>query len=110
IHWTSWKEALNACANVGKPALAMLVSSDGSSMESARLASAQCTEGVRSALPATTASRCALIGFKRTSVFWQRSNVSYPNYTRLFDRAEDAPFALYSCVWRHVTNKRCYNH
>src|SRR5215218_9238313 len=98
IHCTSWKDALNACANAGKPALAMLVSSDDISMESDRLASAQPTEGVRSAPPARILSRCALIGFKQTSAFSQRSNVSYPNYTRLFGIAEDALFAQYSCV------------
>jgi hypothetical protein len=69
IHWTAWKEAVNACAKVGKPALAMLVSSEGMSMESERLASAQRTEGVRSALPVTISSLLARIGFTMTSVF-----------------------------------------
>jgi hypothetical protein len=59
-------------------------------MESERLASAQPTAGVRSAPPAIILSRCALIGFKRTSAFSQRSNMSYANYTRLFGMAEDA--------------------
>jgi hypothetical protein len=47
----------------------MLVPSEDSSMDSERLASAQRTEGVRSALPATTSSRFAMIGFKITSAF-----------------------------------------
>jgi DNA-binding transcriptional LysR family regulator len=28
----------------------------------------------------------------------------------LFDMAEDARFALYSCIRRHILNKLCYNH
>src|SRR6266851_6691409 len=47
IHWTAWKEAVNAWANVGKPALAMLVSSEGLNMESERPASAHRTDGIR---------------------------------------------------------------
>jgi hypothetical protein len=58
---------VNACANAGKPALAMLVSSEGINMDRERPASAQRTEGVRSALPATTSSRFAVIGFKMNS-------------------------------------------
>jgi hypothetical protein len=60
---------LNACANVGKPTLAMLVPSEDSNMDSERLASAHRTEGVRSALPATAPSRPAMIGFNMNSVF-----------------------------------------
>ena len=89
---------MNACANVGKPALAMLVSSEGINMDRERLASAQRTEGVRSALPATTSSRSAMIGFTMNSAFLATLEMSYPKHTLLFDIAEDAPFALYSCV------------
>jgi hypothetical protein len=53
IHWTSWKEALNACAKVGKPTLAMLVPSEDSNMDNERLVSAQRIAGVRCALAAT---------------------------------------------------------
>jgi hypothetical protein len=63
IHWTDWKEAVNAWANVGKPALAILVSSEGINMDRERLASAQRTEEVGSA-------GFAMIGFKITSAFW----------------------------------------
>ncbi len=44
-HWISWNDASNALARVGNPTLAMLVPSDGSSIDSERLASAQRTEG-----------------------------------------------------------------
>jgi uncharacterized iron-regulated protein len=63
IHWTDWKEAVNACANVGKPALAMLVSREGINIDRERLASAQRTEAVRSA-------GFSMIGFKITSIFF----------------------------------------
>jgi hypothetical protein len=53
---------VNACAKVGKPALAMLVSSEGINIDRERLASAQRTEEVRSA-------GFAMIGFKITSIF-----------------------------------------
>ena len=41
IHCTCWNVASNAAASVGNPALAMLVSSDGINIDSARLVSAQ---------------------------------------------------------------------
>ena len=44
IYCRSWKEAVNAGASVGKPTLAMLVSSEGINIESERLASAHRTE------------------------------------------------------------------
>ena len=53
IHWTAWNDAPNAWASAGRPALAMLVSSDGISMERERAASAQ---------------RCVVNGFKRDSL------------------------------------------
>ncbi len=40
IHWTSWKEAENVCAKVGKATLALLVPSEASNIESDRPASA----------------------------------------------------------------------
>ena len=41
IHCTSWKRAVNAWASVGKATFAMLVSSEGISMDSERLAIAR---------------------------------------------------------------------
>src|SRR3981189_1498086 len=105
-HWTSWKDAPNACANVGKATLAMLVPSEASSMESERLASAQRTEGVGSALRAVGSSRPAIIGFDMNLAFWRlpkRSCCQEPSPSP--DMAERARFALYSCVWRHITIK-----
>src|SRR5688500_7468346 len=46
----------------------MLVPSEDSNMESERLASAHRTEGVRSALSATAASRPAMMGFNMNSL------------------------------------------
>jgi hypothetical protein len=57
---------VNACANVGKPALAMLVSSEGINIDRERLASAQRTEEVGSA-------GFIIVGFKITSIFLQLS-------------------------------------
>ena len=70
-HWTSWKEAVNACVNVGKATLAMLVSSEDSNMDNERLTSAHRAEDVLSAFTAATAtSSCVIIGFIMNSVFW----------------------------------------
>lgn len=68
-HWTSWKEAVNACANVGKATLAMLVSSEESSMESDRLTSAHRTEDAPSAFPDTVTSGFAMIAFTVSPLF-----------------------------------------
>jgi hypothetical protein len=69
IHWTPWKEVLNACANVGKPTLAILVPREDSNMDSERLASAHGTVGFWSVLP-DTASFCPVtIDFTMNSSF-----------------------------------------
>ena len=107
IHWTSWKEALNACAKVGKPTLAMLVPSEDSNMDSERQASAQRTAGVRCALAAT-----AMIGFIMSPGFGDSRNGAVTNL-RLritwrkahhlhFIRAFDAIFRL-----RHARGDAC---
>src|SRR5882757_3548599 len=86
IHWTSWKDAVNACANVGKATLAMLVPSEDSNMDSERLASAHRAEDVRSVYPAIASSRPAIIGFNMSSVFQSAS------------ASEESGCALDSCV------------
>ena len=98
IHCTSWNEALNACANVGKPTLAMLVPSEDSNMASERLASAHRTETVRPALPAMAASRPAPIGLNMDFAFRRLPIRGCQRHSPLPDMAERAPFALYSCV------------
>jgi hypothetical protein len=57
---------VNACAKVGKPALAMLVSSEGINIDRERLASAQRTEELGFA-------GFKMVGFKITSIFLQLS-------------------------------------
>ena len=57
---------MNALAKVGKPALAMLVSSEERNMDNERLTNAQLTEGVRAVFPFTL-SRFAMIVLKRIS-------------------------------------------
>jgi hypothetical protein len=49
IHRTSWKEAWKAGASTGKAAVVMLVSNDGISIESERLATARVRFDMRQA-------------------------------------------------------------
>src|SRR5207302_1805408 len=66
-----WNEALNACANVGKATLAMLVPSEASNIDSERLASASRTDAVRPGLCSTASSRPATIAFNVNSIVWR---------------------------------------
>ncbi|GAA3132899.1 hypothetical protein GCM10017600_44590 [Streptosporangium carneum] len=59
---------MNACANVGRPTLAMLVPSEDSNMDSERPASAHRAEGLRSGSSATGSSLPAMIVVNMNSV------------------------------------------
>ncbi|SJM34107.1 hypothetical protein BQ8482_380290 [Mesorhizobium delmotii] len=87
---------MNACANVGKATLAMLIPSEDSNIDNERLASAHRTEGARSGFPAT--ARPASIGFNMNSVFWRLLKRSCQRRSPLPNMAEDASFALNHCV------------
>ena len=100
IHWTSWKEALNVRARVGKATLAMLVPSEDSSMESERLASAHDPEAAFSPSPAIDSTWAAGTGFDMGSslgryLTWRKTQRLH--FIRAFD-------AMSSSVarWEHV--------
>jgi hypothetical protein len=87
----------------------MLVPSEDSNMDSERLASARRAEGVGSALPANAATRPAMDDFNMNPLCLATLVITMLDMcTPLRDMAEDAPFALYPCVQRHITIERCY--
>ncbi|MBK8535395.1 MAG: hypothetical protein IPL59_09845 [Candidatus Competibacteraceae bacterium] len=70
---------MNTSANVGKATLAMLAPSEDNNMDNERLARDPRTEGVNSALPATIASRSAMLGFIINSFFGDSPNGAVRN-------------------------------